>query len=305
MLNIGALSVAGASVNFSATNTGAALGDLMLGRMNTFTQGNPTTHYPRQHYIGVYMQDTWKATSRLTINAGLRWEPFLAQNDKEGRILHFQTDWFEQNIRSTVFKNAPAGLLFPGDPQVTHNNFMPAQWLHFAPRLGLSYDPSGDGKMTIRAAYGIFYDYPHLYQFNGLRDSPPWGTRVVLTNPQGGFDDPWQGQQGGNPFPLVIGPNSTFPTSGVEPQRPAPDRRRLAGGRQLHRYAGSACAQHGRRQPGAIPGLRAVHHQRGELSGLLHNREHRCTTPADAEKPRPGQVLRRHGQRRRRRHAQL
>jgi len=72
--------------------------------------------------------------------------------------------------------------------------------------------------MTIRAAYGIFYDYPHLYQFNGLRDSPPWGTRVVLTNPQGGFDDPWQGQQGGNPFPLkpsktVFYPNTAYYTS--------------------------------------------------------------------------------------------
>ena len=56
--------------------------------------------------------------------------------------------------------------------------------------------------MTVRAAYGIFFDYPHLYQFSGLRDSPPWGTRVILTNPVGTFDDPWQGYPGGNPFPV-------------------------------------------------------------------------------------------------------
>src|SRR3989475_1680916 len=215
MVNIRAVSLAGAAVTFTATNTNMGLGDLMLGKMNTYTQGSQTTHYPRQHYWGTYLQDTWKATSRLTINAGIRWEPFLAQYDKEGRILHFQQDWFDQGLRSGVFKNAPAGLLFPGDAPVTHNNFMATQWLHFAPRVGLAFDPGGDGRMTVRAAYGIFYDYPHMYQFNGLRDSPPWGSRVVLSNPAGGFDDPWQGQPGGNPFPLAVNANSTFPPSAV------------------------------------------------------------------------------------------
>ena len=215
MVNVLATSLAGAAVTFSATNTNLSLGDLMLGRMNTFTQGSVTTHYPRQHYWGTYLQDTWKATSRLTINAGIRWEPFMGQKDKEGRILHFQQDWYDQNLRSKVFNKAPVGLLFPGDAAVTHKNFVPSHWLHFAPRVGLAFDPSGDGRMTIRAAYGIFYDYPHMYQFNGLRDSPPWGTRVALTNPAGGFDDPWQGQPGGNPFPLVINADSTFPPSAV------------------------------------------------------------------------------------------
>ena len=68
--------------------------------------------------------------------------------------------------------------------------------------------------MTVRAAYGIFYDYPHMYQFNGLRDSPPWGSRVILSNPAGGFDDPWQGQPGGNPFPLTFNKNTDFPLTG-------------------------------------------------------------------------------------------
>jgi hypothetical protein len=70
--------------------------------------------------------------------------------------------------------------------------------------------------MTVRAAYGIFYDYPHLYQLTSLRDAPPFGTRVILTNPVGTFDDPWQGYAGGNPFPLKpVGPDSTFLTNAV------------------------------------------------------------------------------------------
>ena len=70
--------------------------------------------------------------------------------------------------------------------------------------------------MTIRAAYGIFFDYPHLYQFTSLRDGPPWGTRVILTNPVGTFDDPWQGYAGGNPFPLKpVGPDTAFLSNAV------------------------------------------------------------------------------------------
>ncbi len=216
MLNVLSVSTAVGSVAFTAANTGLSMGDFMLGKMNTYTQQNITTHYPRQDYLGMYLQDTWKASSRLTVNAGVRWEPFLGQRDKQGRMLHFQNDWFDQGRHSTVFKNAPAGLLFPGDPGIPDDKFTPNALLHFAPRVGIAWDPRGDGRTTIRAAYGIFFDYPHLYQFTSLRDGPPWGTRVILTNPVGTFDDPWQGVAGGNPFPLKpVGPDSTFLTNAV------------------------------------------------------------------------------------------
>ena len=216
MLNVLSVSAAVGNVTFTAQNTGLSMGDFMLGKMNTFSQQNITTHYPRQDYVGMYLQDTWKMSSRLTVNAGVRWEPFLGQRDKFGRMLHFQNDWFDQGRRSAIFKNAPAGLLFPGDAGVPDDKMLPNALLHFAPRIGLAWDPAGDGQMTIRAAYGIFFDYPHLYQFNSLRDAPPFGTRVILTNPVGTFDDPWQGYAGGNPFPLKpVGPDSTFLTNAV------------------------------------------------------------------------------------------
>jgi hypothetical protein len=72
--------------------------------------------------------------------------------------------------------------------------------------------------MTIRAAYGIFYDYPNLYEFPGIRDDPPWGSRISLTNVS--LDDPWAGYQGGNPFPIVLGPNVAFPTAAVYTNMP-------------------------------------------------------------------------------------
>jgi hypothetical protein len=69
--------------------------------------------------------------------------------------------------------------------------------------------------MTVRAAYGLLFDYPHFNHHGGLRDTPPRGGRITLTNPIGGFEDPWAGYPGGNPLPLVISPDMTFPAAAV------------------------------------------------------------------------------------------
>src|SRR5262249_26762523 len=159
-----------------------------------------------------YLQDTWKATPRLTLNGGVRWEPYIAPYDKFGPIALYDQKWFDQNLRSTQFKNAPAGILFTGDPGIAKTNTLADKgWLRAAPRLGLAWDVKGDGLTVVRAAYGMFFDYPHLGQYGGLRDTPPRGGRIIVANPQGGFDDPWAGQAGGNPLPIILNSNVAFP----------------------------------------------------------------------------------------------
>src|SRR5258705_13529729 len=66
--------------------------------------------------------------------------------------------------------------------------------------------------MTIRGAYGIFYDLPHIWNFLGFDRGTPFGTELVVNN--GTFDDPWVNTPGGNPFPIVANPNMTFPLYG-------------------------------------------------------------------------------------------
>ncbi len=204
---------------FSATNTGMGLGDFMIGKSSRFTQSMLTNYFFRQEYVGLYFQDTWKASSRFTVNAGLRWEPYLPVKEKRNekgdiRTLRFSQDAFDKGIRSKIFKNAPAGLLFPGDDGIPLNNHMTAtHWMHFAPRFGFAWDPKGDGMMTVRTAYGVFFDFPHTYQFNAVRDGPPWGALTELINID--FADPWRGVPGGNPFPIVLNPDVTFPPGGV------------------------------------------------------------------------------------------
>ena len=215
MMNYTASTSAAGQINFNSTNTGLALGDFMIGKPNSWVQSQISTQYPRQNYIGLYLQDTWKANSRLTVNAGLRWEPFMWPYDANALTPRFDKKAFDQGLQSTVFKNAPAGILFAGDPGVPNigTSQNETRWMHFAPRLGLSLDPNGDGLMVVRAAYGIFFDYPHFNNFGGLRNTPPRNVSVSIPNPVGGFEDPWQGYPGGSPFPVTINANVSFPTA--------------------------------------------------------------------------------------------
>ncbi len=204
-------------MRFNASNTGLSMGDFMLGKLQDWQQSQPAAQYIRQNYLGLYLQDTWKATSRLTLNGGVRWEPYIWPYDARSKTALFDKAWFDQGLRSTVFKNAPAGVLFAGDSQVPDLGYSQNQnrWLHFGPRLGLAWDPKGDGLTVVRASYGLFFDYPSLNNFTGIRDTPPRNILVSITNPTGGFEDPWQGYPGGSPFPVRIDQNVTFPTAGA------------------------------------------------------------------------------------------
>jgi outer membrane receptor protein involved in Fe transport len=130
---------------FNGHFTNMGLADFMLGKASSFVQGNATLSNTRQNSIGMYIQDTWKATSRLTLSLGLRWEPHTAPYAL-GRPMHFEREWFDKGIRSTVFKNAPAGLQYTGDPLSTGLKLDYDSWLKFAPRFGLAWDAQGNGK---------------------------------------------------------------------------------------------------------------------------------------------------------------
>jgi hypothetical protein len=105
--------------------------------------------------------------------------------------------------------NAPAGLTFPGDAGYPGQSVGNKRWNNFAPRVGIAWDPEGNAKTSVRAAYGIFYDLPSLNYYIGFAQSPPFGNNVTIQNPPS-FANPWQGFAGGNPFPRVLTKDSTF-----------------------------------------------------------------------------------------------
>src|SRR5439155_7735736 len=163
----------------------------------------------RQWYVASYIQDVWKLSPKLTVNAGLRWEPFLPlsvgfdKNGKmhEGAMFHFSDDRFRRGVKSTLFPNGPAGLIFPGDPGFPKSGPVNTKWPLLAPRLGLAWDVHGDGRMSVRASYGLAYDFSGGFTLGGSSSAPPWGFFTTVNSVD--FANPWQGYPGGNPYPYA------------------------------------------------------------------------------------------------------
>jgi hypothetical protein len=186
------------TATFDGSTTGLILGDFLLGRPVTFAQGTNYGFYTRQFYDSLYAQDNWKLTPRLTLNYGLRWEPYLAPYNNRGENEHFDPALFAQNVHTQVFANAPNGLVFPGDPQYTSGKYINGPvWDKFYPRLGLAWDPEGKGRMTIRAGYGIYGDRAMMLAGTQMYFSAPFGNNVSVSGAN--LSDPWV-SQGGNPL---------------------------------------------------------------------------------------------------------
>ncbi len=179
---------------FSGATTGAGLADFLLGKPSDFTQGFNNDIYTRVKYLSLYAQDTWQLKRRLTVNYGLRWAPVLPQVDTHRPVpwvLNFDINRYKQGLRSTVFVNSPPGFLFAGDPGFAQKNngasaakpqanVWNPYWKDFAPRLGLAWDLTGDGRTSVRASYGMNYEeYPTAYRLGEQSSEQPWGADAL------------------------------------------------------------------------------------------------------------------------------
>ena len=196
--------------DFTGDSTGLGLADLLVGRVGRLVHSGPAFLPMDQWYVGLYAQDTWRASRRLTVNAGVRWEPYFGQNLLNGAIYNFSLENFRNNVKSTVFANAPAGLIYPGDPGFPPGRSgLYTQWWNLSPRVGLAWDVMGNGRTALRAAYGLAYDFPAAeYQLMNAQ-AAPFGNRTVLLNPPGGFDRPYV-HLGGDPHPIETSPDVRF-----------------------------------------------------------------------------------------------
>ena len=163
----------------------------------SFLSGNPVVFLQgggnfareiRDRALDAYGQDTYKVSSRLTLNLGLRYElPFPStENNNEVNL-------FVPGAQSRVLPNAPAGLLYPGDPGVSAG-LIPTQKTAFAPRVGLAWDPRGDSKTVVSAAYGIFYEPYYTGEGGPLQDpvsSPPYLKTQQISFPVNSFANPF------------------------------------------------------------------------------------------------------------------
>jgi hypothetical protein len=103
------------SFNFTNDVTGLALASFLLGYQHTYSQTSGDFSDSRENPMGVFANDKWKISPRLTLDYGLRWEPQQVMKEIWGRIEQFRPDAYAAGVRSSIVPSAPAGLFFIGD----------------------------------------------------------------------------------------------------------------------------------------------------------------------------------------------
>ncbi len=170
--------------SFSTTFTGVGIADGEIGLVNSVQAQNRLIQGGIQHNVFTYIQDDWRATAQLTINAGLRYElPFQWFEP------HGQAATFVPGIQSKIFTTAPGGLGYPGDHGVLPS-LVPTDFNGISPRIGFAYDVTGQGKLLIRGGYGIFFDAVNA---NVIGVGEPFHFLLNQQIPQGGASAPLAG----------------------------------------------------------------------------------------------------------------
>ncbi len=182
---------------FNGRILGLGLADFLMGKVSSWRTGNTIEQMTHTNNLNLYFADTWKLSPRVTMNYGIRWEPWFAQVNDDGTSIHFDEAALRAGTHTNRFTNAPPGLFFDHDPGFPTGTGYHKNWLNFAPRLGFGWDVNGDGRSSVRAAAGIFYDRPTALYFRNTATVPPWTTRTDLQNVD--LADPWANYPGGDP----------------------------------------------------------------------------------------------------------
>lgn len=185
-------------------NSGDAFADFLIGLPSEFVQDARTPQNFRGTNWSPWIQDDWRALPRLTLNLGLRWEPWLPPYDLLGPAAGF-----EPGVQSTVAPLAPQGIVFTGDPGL-RNSIWPADWKSFAPRAGFAWDVQGNGKTIVRSAFGIFNLTIPLNMIRTSNSGSAFRSEAVDILAPASFENPYQGYT--NPFPFAEPPVSALKT---------------------------------------------------------------------------------------------
>ena len=206
---------------FSGTETGLDFADFLIGVPSQYNQSQLNPFFARNKYVGAFAQDSWHLRPNLTLNYGLRWDRIAPWSEKYNQI-----STFVAGAQSVVFPGAPAGILYPGDPGVSHT-LAPISNRSFAPRVGIAWAPQAPagsflgkllgapGTTSLRASGGNFYTAIDALSIGVLAANAPYGT--TYTSPSEPlFATPFvsaaSGQSNGQPFPYKFAPLSSSPS---------------------------------------------------------------------------------------------
>jgi hypothetical protein len=160
--------------NFTSSGTaavgGAGLASILLGFPNAGSRNFLLVPYyiTNQQYSG-FAQDDWKVSPRLTINAGLRYDVFTPDVEKDNKLANF-------NENTLVFDYA-------GQNGVSRTAGIQTRYGNLGPRIGLAYDLNGKGTTVIRTGFGISYFPDPFSASDELGQNPPFTISQTFSSP--------------------------------------------------------------------------------------------------------------------------
>jgi len=212
-LSTGAPTGANCVTTAAICSTEQAWANFLLGNLATFTQSSQdATADIREHQFEAYGQDEFRLSSRVTVTLGLRYSWFDQPYSGNGQLNNFDPALYNPAHAPTISTTGQLCLVTAcpggGTPNPNYdplNGFIIADKnspfgshisgndnKNFAPRIGVAWDPIGDGKTSVRAGYGIFYDATLVGTFEqNVFNDPPFTTtasiaKAPFTNPSGG-----------------------------------------------------------------------------------------------------------------------
>jgi Carboxypeptidase regulatory-like domain len=191
--------------SFAFASTGAPTGttafnqafaNFLLGNVSSFTQPSADIT-PNLHawQTEAYLQDDYRVSPRLTAYVGVRWSFFGQPNDSTGQLTNFDPATYSAASAAKI--DPTTGNIIVGSTTLPYSNGIiiggknspfgskvaPDSYKTFAPRVGLAWDPIGDGKSSIRAGYGIYYDSSLFGTYEqSIFQNPPFVQSVTLSN---------------------------------------------------------------------------------------------------------------------------
>jgi carboxypeptidase family protein len=169
--------------------------DLILGHPFEFFQADGSFDSINGHLFGIYAEDKYRATSRMTLTGGLRWDPYLPYVPASNHM-----DCWNPGEQSRVFTNAPKGLIYPGDPGCSSGGTS-AKYGLLQPRVGVAYKLDQAGKSALRAGWGMYSTQFPLISLLGF-SAPPFVRSFLVAHPLSSqsIDAPWTSMGDTDPF---------------------------------------------------------------------------------------------------------